>query len=60
MRINLLDELSKKKVFTIEDAEQINHTNKGVLKVILSRLEKRKRMDRKNRKRKICNNTPWS
>jgi len=40
MRINLLDELSKKKAFTIEDAEQISHTNKGVLKVILSRLEK--------------------
>jgi len=36
----LLDELSKKKAFTIEDAEQISHTNKGVLKVILSRLEK--------------------
>jgi len=41
MRINLLDELSKKKAFTIEDAEQISHTNKGVLKVILSRLEKK-------------------
>lgn len=40
MRINLLDDLSKKKAFTIEDAEQISHTNKGVLKVILSRLEK--------------------
>ncbi len=41
MRINLLDVLSKKKAFTIEDAEQISHTNKGVLKVILSRLEKK-------------------
>lgn len=41
MRINLLDELSKKKVFTIKDAEQLSHTNKGVLKVILSRLEKK-------------------
>ena len=40
MRINLLDELSKKKAFTVEDAKQISHTNKGVLKVILSRLEK--------------------
>ena len=40
MRINLLDELSKEKAFTIEDAEQISQTNKGVLKVILSRLEK--------------------
>jgi len=40
MRINLLDELSKKKAFTIEDAEQISRANKGVLKVILSRLEK--------------------
>ena len=41
MRINLLDELSKKKVFTIKDAEQISHANKDVLKVILSRLEKK-------------------
>jgi predicted transcriptional regulator of viral defense system len=41
MRINLLDELSKKKVFTIKDAEQISKTNKDVLKVILSRLEKK-------------------
>jgi predicted transcriptional regulator of viral defense system len=41
MRINLLDELSKKKAFTIEDAEQISHANKDVLKVILSRLEKK-------------------
>ncbi len=40
MRINLLDELSKKKAFTIKDAEQLSHTGKGVLKVILSRLEK--------------------
>ena len=40
MRINLLDELSKKKAFTIEDAEQISQANKEVLKVILSRLEK--------------------
>jgi predicted transcriptional regulator of viral defense system len=41
MRINLLDELSKKKAFTIEDAQQISHANKDVLKVILSRLEKK-------------------
>ncbi len=41
MRINLLDELSKKKAFTIEDAEQISHANKDVLKVIISRLEKK-------------------
>jgi len=40
MRINLLDELSKKKAFTIEDAEQLGYANKSVLKVILSRLEK--------------------
>jgi len=40
MRINLLDELSKKKAFTIEDAEQLGYTNKSVLKVVLSRLEK--------------------
>ena len=37
----MLDELSRKKVFTIEDAEHISHTSKGVLKVILSRLEKK-------------------
>jgi len=41
MRINLLDELSKKKAFTIEDAEQLGYTNKSTLKVILSRLEKK-------------------
>lgn len=41
MRINLLDELSKKKAFTIKDAEQLSHANKAVLKVILSRLEKK-------------------
>lgn len=41
MRINLLDELSKKKAFTMEDAEQISNANKDVLKVILSRLEKK-------------------
>ena len=40
MRINLLDDLSKKKAFTVEDAEQLGYTNKSVLKVILSRLEK--------------------
>ena len=41
MRINLLDELSKKKAFTIEDAVGLGYTNKSVLKVILSRLEKK-------------------
>jgi len=41
MRITLLDELSKKKAFTIEDAERLGYTNKSVLKVILSRLEKK-------------------
>lgn len=41
MRINLLDKLSEKKIFTIEDAEKLGYTNKGVLKVILSRLEKK-------------------
>jgi len=41
MRNNLLDGLSKKKAFTIEDAEQLGYTNKSVLKVILSRLEKK-------------------
>lgn len=37
----MLDELSKKKAFTIEDAEQLGYTNKSVLKVVLSRLEKK-------------------
>ena len=41
MRINLLDKMSKKKAFTIEDAERLGYTNKSVLKVILSRLEKK-------------------
>lgn len=41
MRINLLDELSKKKIFTIKDAEKISNTSKEVLRVILSRLEKK-------------------
>lgn len=41
MRINLLDELSKKKAFTIDDAERISQASKEVLKVILSRLEKK-------------------
>ena len=41
MRINLLDELARKKVFTIEDAAKITSTNRNVLKVILSRLEKK-------------------
>jgi len=41
MRINLLDELSKNKAFTIEDAERLGYTKKSVLKVILSRLEKK-------------------
>lgn len=41
MRIDLLDKLSKKKVFTVEEAEEISHINRDVLKVILSRLEKK-------------------
>jgi predicted transcriptional regulator of viral defense system len=41
MRINLLDELARKKVFTMEDAAKITSTNRNVLKVILSRLEKK-------------------
>ncbi|MEF8849091.1 MAG: type IV toxin-antitoxin system AbiEi family antitoxin domain-containing protein [Candidatus Thermoplasmatota archaeon] len=41
MRINLLDELAKKKIFTIDDAAKITSTNRSTLKVILSRLEKK-------------------
>lgn len=41
MRINLLDKLAKKKIFTIEDAAKLTSTNRDVLKVILSRLEKK-------------------
>ena len=42
----MLDELSKKKAFTIDDAEQISNTKKEVLKVILSRLEKKGWLER--------------
>ncbi|MBS3802588.1 MAG: hypothetical protein KGY65_07555 [Candidatus Thermoplasmatota archaeon] len=40
MRNNLLDELSKMKIFTIEDVKRLSNTKKDVLKVILSRWEK--------------------
>ena len=40
MRIKLLDKLAEKKIFSIKDAEKITSTNKNVLKVIFSRLEK--------------------
>jgi predicted transcriptional regulator of viral defense system len=39
MRISLIDELAKKKIFTMEDAEKLSSTSRDVLKVILSRLE---------------------
>ncbi len=46
MRSPLLDELAKRKTFTIEDAEKISTVKKGVLKVILSRLEKQGQIER--------------
>jgi predicted transcriptional regulator of viral defense system len=42
----LLEKLAKNKTFTIEDAEKISTVNKGVLKVILSRLEKQGQIER--------------
>jgi len=41
MRINLLDKLAKKKIFTMYDAEKLSSASRDVLKVVLSRLEKR-------------------
>lgn len=41
MRINLLDKLAKKKIFTMDDAEKLSSASRDVLKVILSRLEKK-------------------
>jgi len=41
MRINLLDKLAKKKFFTMEDAKKLTSANTNVLKVVLSRLEKK-------------------
>ena len=46
MRNTLLDKLAKNKTFTIEDAEKISTVKKGVLKVILSRLEKQGQIER--------------
>ena len=41
MRINLLDKLAKKKIFTMKDAKKLTSAKKDVLKVVLSRLEKK-------------------
>ena len=41
MRISLLGELAKRKIFTIDDAKEISGIDKKILKVILLRLEKR-------------------
>ena len=41
MRIKMLDELARKKVFTVEEAAKISGIDKNVLKALLSRLEKR-------------------
>jgi len=46
MRNTLLEQLAKNKTFTIEDAEKISTVKKGVLKVILSRLEKQGQIER--------------
>jgi len=46
MRNMLLEKLAKNKTFTIEDAEKISSVKKGVLKVILSRLEKQGQIER--------------
>ena len=40
MRSSLLDQLASKKIFTIEDAIKVSDYDKGVLRVVLSRLEK--------------------
>ncbi len=41
MRIKVLDELARRKVFSVEEAERISGVDKNILKVILSRLEKK-------------------
>jgi len=41
MRIELLNKLARKKVFTIDEAAKITGINKNTLKVLLSRLEKK-------------------
>jgi predicted transcriptional regulator of viral defense system len=46
MRNTLLEQLAHKKTFTIQDAQKISTVNKGVLKVILSRLEKQGQIER--------------
>ena len=42
----LLNELAKRKIFSFEDANRISSVNTNVLKVLLSRLEKRGRIER--------------
>ena len=42
MRIKMFDELARKKVFTVKEATRISGIDRNVLKVILSRLERRK------------------
>jgi predicted transcriptional regulator of viral defense system len=46
MRNMLLEKLAKNKTFTTEDAQKISTVKKGVLKVILSRLEKQGQIER--------------
>jgi len=41
MRIKILDEVARKKVFTIDEIVRVSNVSKDVLKVILSRLEKK-------------------
>ncbi|GAB6101015.1 type IV toxin-antitoxin system AbiEi family antitoxin domain-containing protein [Thermococcus atlanticus] len=41
MRIELLNKLARKKIFTIDEAAKITGINKNTLKVLLSRLEKK-------------------
>lgn len=42
----MLDELARRKVFSVEEAERISGVDKNILKVILSRLEKKGRVER--------------
>jgi len=41
MRIEMLNKLARKKIFTIDEAAKITGLDKNTLKVLLSRLEKR-------------------
>jgi predicted transcriptional regulator of viral defense system len=40
MRTKLLDQLARKRMFTVEDAMKVSDYDKGTLRVVLSRLEK--------------------